>query len=324
MFTSDRSRSTAAKSLAALAVALLALTGASALAQSKPSKISISAANPGAPWGIIGASLAQIMNQQGVKSNVELGAALSNVVTVSDGRTQLGFTAAAVIPLAQRGEKPFPRKIDNVRSIAAVMTNATHILLTDESGVKSIKDLKGRRFVSQAVGNVSQYVFQLILESQGLKEGDLKLMRGGLRFGADTVKNRKATGFTATAVFPNGGFADASQSVPSSFLDIDEETFKYVNGKNPGLFRLSIPANTYKGQTKAIRTVATRALLIVRDDMPEEHAYWLTKTFVENLLTLRKSHKAVRRLDLNIMANPPALPLHAGAKRYYTEIGALK
>ena len=324
MFMSHRIKSHVVRSLVAMAALLIAMTGAQALAQSKPAKVSISAANPGAPWGIIGASFSQIMNQQGVKSNVELGGALSNVVTVSDGRTQLGFTAAAVIPLAQQGQKPFPRKIDNVRAIAAVMTNATHILVTNESGVKSLKDLKGRRFVSQPVGNVSQYAFQLILESQGLKESDLQLMRGGQRFGADTVKNRKATGFTATAVFPAGNFANAFRSVPSNFLDIDEETFKYVNGKNPGLFRLSIPANTYEGQTKPIRTVATRALLIVRDDMPEEHAYWLTKTLVENLPTLRKSHKAVRRLDLNIMANPPALPLHAGAKRYYTEAGTLK
>ena len=324
MRISNRIKSNAVRSMAAAATVLIALAGAQALAQGKPPKISISAANPGAPWGVIGASFSQIMNQQGVKSNVELGGALSNVVTVSDGRTQLGFTAAAVIPLAQQGQKPFPRKINNVRSIAAVMTNATHILVTNESGVKSLKDLKGRRFVSQPVGNVSQYAFQLILASQGLKESDLKLMRGGQKFGADTVKNRKATGFTATAVFPSGHFANAFRSVPSNFLDIDEETFKYVNGKNPGLFRLSIPANTYKGQSKPVHTVATRALLIVRDDMSEEHAYWLTKTLVENLPTLRKSHKAVRRLDLNIMANPPALPLHAGAKRYYTEAGALK
>lgn len=307
---------------AAIALCSIA-TAPVAMAQNKPSSVIIATANPGAPWSVIGASISNILQQDGVHSNVQPGGALANLVMVSTGRAQLGFTSAAVAPLAKAGQKPFPKKIDNVRVIAALTTNVMQVLVSKASDVNTIKDLKNKKFASQPVGNVSQYAFQLVLAANGLKDGDLDIVRGGQQFGARALKGRNAAGFTATSILPSSAFLDASRSVPSKFVPIDDATAKYVIGKNNGFFRAEIPANTYPGQTKAVPSIATRGLLVANADMPDDQAYYLTKLLVTHLKALQESHHAMKRVTVKIMAHPPGLALHPGARRYYKEIGVL-
>ena len=307
-----------------IVVSIVSLTSVVCGAGSKPSKITICTSNPGAAWNVIGTAISQVLVNEGVKSNIELGAALSNIVTVSDNKTNLGLTVAAVLPMAYKGDKPFPRPIGNIKSIAALMVNATQIMVTKESGVNTIPDLKGKKFAGQAVGNVSQYAFQLLLKAYGLNESDLKLTRGGLKFGLNQIKDRKAVGFTGTAAFPASAFVDAAVSLDTKLLDVSDDALKFVQNKNSGFFRQIIPAETYKGMTKPTRTMASKTMIITNTGLTEEEAYWLTKTLVENLPTVRKSHAVLRKLTPEFMAQTPAAELHPGAKKYYMEKGYLK
>ncbi len=310
----------------AIAFVLAATLAAPALAAAgkKPDKVTIATGNQGSPWSVVGAAISQIMAKDGVKSNTELGGGLSNVVTVSRGRTNTGFTMAAVLPMAYAGEKPFPGKIDNVRSIGSFMVNITHVIIRKDSGVKSFADLKGKAFATQPVGNVTTVAFQLLLEANGLKELDLKLSRGGQAFGANQLKDRKIVGFTATSGIPAAAFIDAAQTLDVLFLPVSDAAYKKVHKLNPGFVRGVIPAGTYNGQTAEIKTIATQSMLITNTKMTDDEAYFITKTIVENLDTIKKSHGSVKDLTPAYMAQTPAIKLHPGARRYYVENGYLK
>ena len=184
-----------------------------AAAEKKPEKVTIAVGNQGTPWSVVGAAISQEMAKAGVKSNTELGGGLSNVVTVSNDRTNTGFTMAAVLPMAYEGEKPFPKKIDNVRGIAAMMINTVHVMVRKDAGVKSFEDLKGKSFATQPVGNVTTLAFELLLKAHGLSEKELKISRGGQDFGANQLKDRKVAGFTATTGIPSAAFIDAAQDL---------------------------------------------------------------------------------------------------------------
>lgn len=64
-------------------------------------------------------------------------------------------------------------------------------------------------------------------------------------------------------------------------------SYKKVNGGTELWSRFEIPANTYPGQTKAIKTIAQPNFLAVHKDMNEEDVYLLTKTIYENLVFLQ-------------------------------------
>jgi TRAP transporter TAXI family solute receptor len=308
----------------ALAVVLPATAGVAAAAGKKPEKVTIATGNQGTPWSVVGAAISQVIAKEGVKSNTELGGGLSNVVTVSNNRTNTGFTMAAVLPMAYAGEKPFPGKIDNVRSIGSFMINTTHVLVRKDAGVKSFADLKGKAFATQPVGNVTTVAFELLLQANGLSDQDVKLSRGGQEFGANQLKDRKVVGFTATTGVPSAAFIDAAQTIDVGFLPVSDEALKKVQKLNDGFVRGFIPAGSYAGQTAAIPTIITQSMLITNTKVSDDEAYFITKTIIEGLDVIKKSHGSVKDLSAAEMAVTPAIELHPGAKRYYAEKGYLK
>ncbi len=312
------------RTTAAALTVLMPMAFAHAADGKKPKQVTISVGNPGTPWSVVGATISQVMAKNGVKSNTELGGGLSNVVTVSNNRTNTGFTMAAVLPMAREGAKPFPKKIDNVRAIGSFMTNATHVMVRKDAGVKSFADLKGKPFATQPIGNVTTLAFQILLNAAGIAEKDLKISRGGQNFGANQLKDRKVVGFTATTGYPAAAFLDAAQTIDVAFLPIDDKTLANVQKVNSGFVRHQLPANLYRGQDKPVPTMATQSMLITNTNVTDDEAYFITKTIVENLNTIKKVHASVKHVTPEFMARPPAVELHPGAKRYYMEKGYLK
>jgi hypothetical protein len=307
----------------AFGLALL-LPMAATAADMKPKQVTISVGNQGTPWSVVGAAISQVMSKAGVKSNTELGGGLSNVVTVSNDRTNTGFTMAAVLPMAYEGEKPFPKKIDNVRGIGSFMINTTHVMVRKAAEIKGVESLKDKPFATQPVGNVTTLAFQLILQAYGLSESDLKISRGGQNFASNQIKDRKVVGVTATTGIPSAAFLDASQNIDVAFLSIPPEALTKIQKINDGFVACQIPADTYKGQTKPVDTMCTQSMLITNTSVTDDEAYFITKTIVENLDTIKKSHASVKDLTPEFMATPPAIELHPGAARYYKEKGYLK
>lgn len=307
----------------AFGLALL-LPMAAKAADMKPKQVTISVGNQGTPWSVVGAAISQVLSKAGVKSNTELGGGLSNVVTVSNDRTDTGFTMAAVLPMAYAGEKPFPKKIDNVRGIGSFMINTTHVMVRKAAEIKDVESLKGKPFATQPVGNVTTLAFQLILQAYGLSESDLKISRGGQNFASNQIKDRKVVGVTATTGVPSAAFLDASQNIDVAFLSIPPAALKKIQKINDGFVACQIPANSYKGQTKPVDTMCTQSMLITNTSVTDDEAYFITKTIVENLDTIKKAHASVKDLTPEFMAHPPAIKLHPGAARYYKEKGYLK
>jgi len=305
------------------AFGLALLLPMAAAADGKPEKVTIAVGNQGTPWSVVGAAISQVLADAGVKSNTELGGGLSNVVTVSNGRTETGFTMAAVLPMAYEGEKPFPKKIDNIRSIGSFMVNTTHVLVLKDAEVKDFTSLKGKAYATQPIGNVTTLAFQLALQANGLSESDLKISRGGQNFGANQLKDRKVVGFTATTGVPSAAFIDAAQTIDISFLPIPPSMLTKIQKLNSGFVSCDIPANTYNGQTAAVPTMCTQSMLITNTAVSDADAYFITKTVVDHLDAIKKSHGSVKDLTPAFMAKTPAIELHPGAMKFYKEKGYL-
>lgn len=242
---------------------------------------------------------------------------------VSQGRGELGFTMSIVPRMAELGLEPFEAPITNVMGIARLSPNKVHVVVSKDSGITSIQELKGKPFASQPVGNVTTEAFKAVLAANDMKEDDLELTRGGQGYGASQMKDRRVVGFTGTTNVPSPAFADVSQSLEVLFLPLDDETFAKMQEDNPGFVRSVLPAGSYRGQDEDVPTAATDLILITHDRLSDDEAYWITKTLVENLDQVRRIHASLADLTVEGMAQVPGLKLHPGAERYYREAGAL-
>lgn len=99
---------------------------------------------------------------------------------------------------------------------------------------------------------------------------------------------------------------------------------QYLSGRL-GHNGYTIPAGTYPNQDEDVQTSAIKMVMFCRGDLDEETVYQLTKTFWENIDKLGEAQSNLKGLTPEEAVKDIAdLPLHAGAEKYYKEIGVLQ
>ena len=86
----------------------------------------------------------------------------------------------------------------------------------------------------------------------------------------------------------------------------------------PFLRPTNIPADTYAGQSSAVRTIGVDTVFLCRSELDDSLVYQLTRQFFESLPKLSLTQKSLRRMELQQAPASP-IPLHEGAARYYRE-----
>ena len=86
---------------------------------------------------------------------------------------------------------------------------------------------------------------------------------------------------------------------------------------------VTVPANTWQGQTTEIKTVGSQQCVIVSAEMEDEVAYAITKALCENTEILKNASAVLGNFNPEV-AGSKALTgceLHPGAAKYYQEMG---
>lgn len=303
----------------------LACLGASpAVAQSMPEKVTILGGNTGGAWYPISMGLGQVLTKAGTKGAGGLGGGNSNIVSVSTGKAEGGLTYTISAAMAAAAEGPFEnKKITNVRGLANLWDNVMQIPVSRDSGVTSVDQLEGKPFALQPTSSGTTTIFQMVLKAYGLSEDDLDVVvRGGTGAGSSAMKDRRAVGFMTTSTFPMGIIAETAAALPIRLLPISDEAFTKIKEWNPGYERAVLPAGTYKGQEEDVQSIGAATVVIVNENMSDDHAYWIVKNLAERLDDVRAVHVGLKDVSVKQMAQISGVQPHPGAERYYKEVGA--
>ena len=308
-----------------LAISLMTICPAAG-AQSKPEKVVILGGNTGGTWYPISIGLGKILSNAGTKGSGGIGGGNSNIISVSTGKVEAGFTYSVSAAMAGAGEGPFKnKKTTNLRGLCALWDNVLQVPVTVASGVNTIADLKGKKFALQPLSSGTTTIFRNVLASYGLSEKDLDVVvRGGPGAGKSAVQDRRAIGFQSASTFPMSVISEVATSIPIKLLAISDESLAKMKKMNSGYQRAILPAGTYKGQAKEIPSVGAATIVIVNENMSEDHAYWIVKTFHEKIEEVRTLHKGLRNLTVEKMTKIAGVEMHPGSKKYFKEIGVLK
>lgn len=109
-------------------------------------------------------------------------------------------------------------------------------------------------------------------------------------------------------------------------IPISDEALANLRKKNEFLIRRVIPKNVYPNQDYEVPTVGTPPdIIIVRDDMPEDLVYKMTKTLYTNLPAIHAVSALLTQFgrDLVLPEDQMLIPYHPGAKKYFVEMGWL-
>lgn len=245
----------------------------------------------------------------------ESGGSEENMVRLNAQRTDLATVDAALIN--ERFGKDHV-----IRTFANYSPTAWQIFVAADSGIETLQDLEGKAFNPGPTGGGSTGITMGIFEHLGIKPD---LYEATLHDALAAYADRRIVGlsYRGTGSNPTGGVVEASATRPVTFVSFSDEDIARIQERYPFLSETYIEANTYTNQPVAIKTIGTwqAGLLGVRADVPEEVVYNLLVAYYDSLEEVAQSHPAVSRVTPENSVSEAAVPLHAGAVRYYRDQG---
>ena len=294
----------------------------------------LTTATTGGTYYPVGVALAtitksQLYDTEGISlSAISSAGSLENIKLMRDNQAQFALLQGIFAAWAWNGDGPIRSPQPWLRSIGAMWPNADHfVLLTEltvDGTVWDLDKLDGHRFVLGARNSGAEKSGDYILDSLGIDyESKFDLAYMGYGATANAIQDGTIVGMNIPAGPPVTGITRAFAMVGEdlTLLSFGDADIVAINQTYSLWSRYVIAANTYPNQPTAIQSISHPNVLAVRDDVPEEDVYQITKTIWENLAALHEIHKATREVTLDKALTGLGAPLHPGAARYYREQG---
>ncbi|MGE4276541.1 MAG: TAXI family TRAP transporter solute-binding subunit [Lawsonibacter sp.] len=291
--------------------------------------LTIGTADSGGTMYPVGRAIAEALNQYVPTLKINIGASggsLANVEALRNGQIDLGLVSGDVAYCAYHGTEEFAGKpMPGLRAIAAVYLSESNWLAKDSlSGVTFVHDLLGKRVAVGPESSTTELSARTALRVVGIDSSNTILMNYGLGSGCTALEGGELDAVHGMAGIPISAMQELADTGPYRLLFYTDEELDEILAENDQYVQVTIPAQTYAGQTEDVASFGVKCLLCVSDDMDEELVYTITKTLHQSIPELEERHSAVAEMAQGGFAcsNLPIL-LHLGAQRYYEDIGML-
>src|SRR6185503_6573735 len=214
---------------------------------------------------------------------------------------------------------------ETLRAIANLYAESVHLVARRGSGIKSVADLRGKRVSLDEPGSGTLVDARLILAAFGLNEKDIKASYLPAQRVADSLKEGTIDAFFNVSGWPQSAVAELATTVGIDLVPIDGPGAEKLLKQYSFFSADQIPDGAYKG-VAGVPTVSVHALWVTSSKQPDELIYKITAALwnPSTRKLLDSGHSKGRDIKLETALTGVAIPLHAGAERFYKEKGLAK
>jgi hypothetical protein len=314
------------KRLFGVCMAVLFVIGAAASVQAADNLVLATGGTAGTYYPF-GGAMAKIWNSKIKDMNVTAqtsGASGENVRLINKKEVELALVQSDTLDFAFNAKEAFKEPLKGMSVIATLYPEIVQVVVAAGSPVKTFADLKGKKVGVGAPGSGTEANFRQLLDAYGMKKEDVNAQFLSFSESAEAFKDKHIDAFIVTAGIPNSGIMDVSTQNEIRILDIPADVSAKLTQKYPFLAAVKVPANTYKGQTADVSTVAVNAVLIAGNQLKDDMVYNLTKALFENQADLASAHAKGKEVNLKYAVQGVSIPFHPGAVKYFKEKGLMK
>lgn len=274
----------------------------------------------GGVYRVYGRALARVLDRElrPVRTRaLETEGSIENLQRLASGRADIGFSLADAALLAVNGRPPFPRAV-KIAALARLYNDYLQIIVRKDSELHSIGDLAGKTVSIGAKRSGTALEARAVLRlPRVLLRGRraVKMRSLTLQESTAALADRRIDAFFWSGGLPSQAIVDLRNKLPIRLIGLPRGTAKELD---PELYtEASIPQ--YNGDDGAVNTLLASNLLVVRQDLPAEVAYRITRALFQHQRELEKEHTQAARLNLSSAISAYPLELHPGALRWYRE-----
>ena len=239
----------------------------------------------------------------------------ANVEDIHAGAAQLGFVQSDVMSYAYNGEKLFTDKIDDFSVVAALYMEQVQIITLDSS-IKTVADLKGKTVSIGAKGSGVYFNALDLLGAYGLTENDIKAEYLDFGDSADSLKDGKIDAAFIVAGAPTPAVQDLGTGKQVYLVSLDKEHIDSLIASTPYYKDYNIAKDVY-GTPEDVTTVAVAAVIIARNDVSEAAIYNFVSAVFNNIDEIGHAKKS--ELSIDFASSISDVPYHPGAAKYFAE-----
>ena len=307
---------------------IFALVAGSLALAASAQNLSIGTGGTGGVYYPLGGGMAAVLSKyvDGMQATAEVtGGSVANLQLVGTGKPYLAMTMADAGLDALKGQDKFKGKPVPVRTLMVMYPNRMHVVTIEGTGIKTMKDLKGKRVSTGSGGSATEVMAFRVIEAAGLdKDKDMRRERLGVAESVNALKDRKIDAFFWVGGLPTAAVTDLANTPNTKIQMIDHaDLVPKMNKKYGNLYvQDTIGKDVYKGMDKDNKQATVMNLLVAHENMDEKTAYNIVKAVFEHRDDLIRVHKEAENFKLeNQKASATPIPYHPGAIKYYAEKG---
>ncbi len=315
-----------------LAAVLAAASLATAAVAQQRLFFGIATGGTGGTYYPLGGMLAQLISNKATVDGKKIsataeaaGASVGNAQLLGKKDIESAFVAADILDAAYYGKGQFANApLKNLRALGALYPETVQLITRADSGINSVRDLKGKSVSSGSPGSGQYQLLTDLLQVYGLTRADVKEDLSSFTQAVDKIKDGNLHATLITAGVPTAAITDFAQSHALKVIPLSGPEIANLQKQQPYYASVKLPANTYKGQTDAVDTLAVMAVWTTHDAVPETMAYEVTKALYENTAIMGQVHAQGKNINLQTAMAVGSVPFHPGALKYYKEKGLAK
>ena len=280
-----------------------------------------------------GGAISKMINKKrkeyGIRCTVESTAgSVFNVNAVMTGDLDFGIVQSDRQYQAIHGKAEWkaagPQK--DLRAVFSIHPEAVTLVAAQDAGIKTIKDLRGKRVNIGNPGSGQRQNAIDALSAAGIDyKNDLHAEQVKASEAAGLLQDGRIDAFFYTVGHPSGAIKEATAGNRKVRIIPITDTAVLL-GKYPYYAPAAIPIKFYPGTDNKtdIATFGVKATFVTSSRVPDDMVYAITKEVFENLDQFKKLHPAYEALTPEGMLQGLSAPIHPGAMKYYKEKGLLK
>ncbi len=255
------------------------------------------------------------------------GGSVENLRKVNSGKSHMGVVYSGHVYLGRNGlMKNDSKKYEDVLAVAYLYGAPAQLVVRADSGIKSVKDLEGKKV---GVGNAGSGAFancELFFTHMGIWD---KIERNAMGYNdaAAAFGNNQLDAFWLFTAFPSGAVIMAAQTNKIALvnLDAEAETSGFYK-KYPYFAKLTVPAGTYKGVDTDTPSFQDSALWVANSKVPADVVYKLLSIIYTDagLKHMVEQKKTFKEMSIKNGVKGIVTPMHPGAIKFWKEKGVLK
>lgn len=294
--------------------------------------IHIATGSPGGTYAPLGAGIAQVLNQDR-DLNRELGVVAEVVAPTHGSPDNMARLEAGKVELAlvQNDTPAQPGNPSRIRTLAVLYDEVLHVLVRaypNQPAPTSLPELAGYLKRPLAIGaaksGTADLVAQLLAHFEIADPQRGPYVNTVTQSTADAIQAFRDGEVDGVCVLSGLPSAAASTLIDAGAILVpvgsvgEGSTVDGVRVEHPYVSRAIIPERVYATRpTRPIGTLAVKAVLVAREDLPDDVVRAITRTIFYSKVELAKSHIVGAQLAETFDATGLRFPLHLGAEAYY-------